>query len=145
MPNRDPSLIARNKTPGQRERNDQEPQIMLSPQSVPRPTSHDSQCVFVGPYRIFPDAMDNDTPPTPPAPLRAPTLNPLPPLWKKRYPGQGKYRATYNATKTGNYSLEIVDISDGYHAVGSPFDVLIEAAQAFGPATVVWWDRQVRR
>lgn len=54
------------------------------------------------------------------------------------------YRAVYNATKTGNYSLEVIDVSDGEHAVGSPFEVLVEAAQAHAPATLVWWDRQVR-
>lgn len=58
--------------------------------------------------------------------------------------GGGKYQATYNATKTGNYSLEIIDASDGEHAVGSPFEVVVEAAQAFAPATLVWWDRQVQ-
>ena len=54
------------------------------------------------------------------------------------------YRAVYNATKMGNYSLEVIDVSDGEHAVGSPFEVLVEAAQAHAPATLVWWDRQVR-
>lgn len=58
--------------------------------------------------------------------------------------GDGKFRATYNATKSGNYSLSIVDASDGEHVVGSPFDVIVEPAQPFAPATLVWWDRQVR-
>lgn len=55
----------------------------------------------------------------------------------------GKYKATYNATKAGNYSLEVKDASDGEHAVGSPFQVLVEPSQAFAPATLVWWERQV--
>lgn len=58
--------------------------------------------------------------------------------------GEGAYRAVYNATKAGNYSLDVIDVSDGGHAVGSPFEVLVEAAQAYAPATLVWWDRQVR-
>ncbi|CAM9146088.1 unnamed protein product, partial [Ectocarpus sp. 8 AP-2014] len=57
--------------------------------------------------------------------------------------GDGKYEAVYNATKTGNYSLEVVDASDGEHAVGSPFQVVVEPNQAFAPATLVWWERQV--
>ncbi|CAM9996213.1 unnamed protein product, partial [Ectocarpus sp. 12 AP-2014] len=57
--------------------------------------------------------------------------------------GDGKYEAVYNATKTGNYSLEVVDTSDGEHAVGSPFQVVVEPNQAFAPATLVWWQRQV--
>lgn len=58
--------------------------------------------------------------------------------------GNGRHKAVYNATKTGNYSLEVVDVADGEHAVGSPFHVVIEPNQAFAPATLVWWDRQVR-
>lgn len=27
--------------------------------------------------------------------------------------------------------------------MGSPFQVLVEPNQAFAPATLVWWDRQV--
>ncbi|CAM9570598.1 unnamed protein product, partial [Ectocarpus fasciculatus] len=57
--------------------------------------------------------------------------------------GDGRYEAVYNATKTGNYSLEVVDASDGEHAVGSPFQVLVEPNQAFAPATLVWWEKQV--
>lgn len=57
--------------------------------------------------------------------------------------GDGKYEVVYNATKTGNYSLEVVDASDGEHAVGSPFQVLVEPNQAFAPATLVWWEKQV--
>lgn len=58
--------------------------------------------------------------------------------------GAGRYRATYNATKSGKYLLEVVDVSEGEHAVGSPFEVFVEPSQAFAPATLVWWDRQVR-
>ena len=58
--------------------------------------------------------------------------------------GDGRYRATYNATKAGNYSLEVVYASDGEHAVGSPFDVFVEPSQAFAPQTLVWLNRQVR-
>lgn len=57
--------------------------------------------------------------------------------------GGGRYKATYNATKAGNYSLEVKDADDGEHAVGSPFTLLVEPNQAFAPATLVWWDRQV--
>lgn len=60
------------------------------------------------------------------------------------HPGFGRYRAIYNVTVAGNYSLEIMDALDGEHAVGSPYDVLVEPAQAFAPATIVWWDKQVR-
>lgn len=46
-------------------------------------------------------------------------------------------------TVAGNYSLEIVDAVDGEYAMGSPFEVLVEPAQAFAPSTVATWDRQV--
>eukprot|EP00752_Nemacystus_decipiens_P001537 g1506.t1 len=57
--------------------------------------------------------------------------------------GGGQYEAVYNATKAGFYSLEVVDASDGGHAIGSPFQVLVEPNKAFAPATLVWWDKQV--
>lgn len=49
----------------------------------------------------------------------------------------------YNATRAGYYSLEVKDASDGGHAIGSPFEVLVEPNKAFAPATLVWWDKQV--
>lgn len=64
-------------------------------------------------------------------------LDPPPPT------GHGKHRATYNATAAGNYTLEVIDVVHGEHAVGSPFEVVVEPARPFAPSTVVWWDRQV--